>query len=132
MKKSMNVPIEERYAEAALARLHQLGYKNAEGSHGEEIKRITSVLAEYEMSKPKPSFEEADIVRPMQKIVTRGGITGVVLRMQGSIPVVYLDEVYGGYRVFDYQPDGKYRDDGGEHNLDLMDFTPLNLEIKNV
>ncbi|WP_460188767.1 hypothetical protein [Thiomicrorhabdus hydrogeniphila] len=118
-----NVAIKYEYAEAALKRLNELGFETKQGSYEEDAMAVSSVLVNYELDKPMPSFQETDILRPMQKVITRCGNTGVVVRVDNGIPTIFLDENYGGMSYFECQEDGKYRDDGGEHSLDLMNFS---------
>ena len=119
--------IEDKYAKEVLRRLDDFGFRRTHGSTQDEIRLVKKVLVGYENSKPTPSFNEADVTRSFQKIVTRDGHTGVVLSSRNGIHTIYLDEAYGGMAFFECQPDGKYRDDGGEHELDLMNFELLNI-----
>jgi hypothetical protein len=125
IKMLWRIMVEEKYAEAALERLVELGFKSMNGSYQVSIRGVLSVLIAYEKSKQIPSFKESDVVRPLQKIVTRCGITGVVVSSTSGLPTIYLDEPHGGISLFEYHEDGTYRDDGGEHSLDLMNFEML-------
>lgn len=127
-KKEAPNMVNSYYVKAVHTKLYEKGIATESMSVQQEERIIASALTDYELMKPKPKFNESDAFKLCQRVITRCGATGIVVKATSTSIVVYLDEPYtSNCSEVEYFLDGKYRDDGGDHSLDLINFELITL-----